>query len=183
MKAKGFLCILFFLCLLSGCSRTEDKPEKGIDASQQSTTDNAASVNSQDELQSTPEKAILAFCEVFNSGDYTKARALMPPDFIHVIDNGLSEYYSGTINDDYLPDFMRGVNVDKFVRTEEAKDPRMLDLFPDCEKVVIYYVDISVPASDFETTGNYDQVNDFGLFACALQKGKWYVVMNEDEWR
>lgn len=186
MKIKSLLCGLVCLCLLSGCSETGDKSNSNADLSQVTTSSQGSnsSAASENDSQSTPEKAILAFCEVFNNGDIEKAKALMPQDFIRTIEENQLEYFkNASIENDYLPDFMRGVFVDKFVRSEEAKDPRMLEYFPDSEKVLIYYVNVSVPSSDNETTGNYDEVENFGLFACALQNGKWYVAMNEDEWK
>ena len=183
MKIKSLLCGLVCLCLLSGCSGTGDNSNSNADLSQVPTSSQGSnsSAASENDSQSTPEKAILAFCEVFNNGDKEKAKALMPQDFIRTIEENQSEY--GELVANFLPDFMRGLFIDKFVRSEEAKDPRTLELFPDSEKVMIYYVNASVPSSDYETTGNYDRVENYGMFACALQNGKWYVVMNEDEWK
>lgn len=186
MEIKRLLCGLGCLCLLSGCSGTGDKSHSNADLSQVITSSqgNNSSAASEDDNQSTPEKARLEFCEAFNKGDLEKTKTLMPQDFIRTIEENQLEYFkNASIEDDFLPDFMRGVFVDKFVQSEEAKDPRMLEYFPDSEKVLIYYVNISVPSSDNETTGNYNKAENFGLFACALQNGKWYVAMNEDEWK
>lgn len=70
MEIKRLLCGLGCLCLLSGCSGTGDKSHSNADLSQVITSSqgNNSSAASEDDNQSTPEKAILEFCEAFNQG-------------------------------------------------------------------------------------------------------------------
>lgn len=88
MEIKRLLCGLGCLCLLSGCSGTGDKSHSNADLSQVITSSqgNNSSAASEDDNQSTPEKAILEFCEAFNKGDLEKTKTLMPQDFIRTIE-------------------------------------------------------------------------------------------------